>query len=140
MNKEETIRRYGKAAYEKKLQQGRDWAAQHPKECNARNKKWRKEHPGTIYQKTLDIFTGTEEGGNWSIRIKIDKIGVVRAPYIWQSDPFKVRIRSKDKQFFRRHLSSSFMKGKEIDHDWDNGAVCSLLTHAEHQNIEEGRR
>ena len=40
MKKEEYIKRYGEAAYEKMQHQSREWDAQHPKEHNARSKKW----------------------------------------------------------------------------------------------------
>ena len=35
MKKEERIKRYGEAAYEKKLQQNQDWASDHPEETKA---------------------------------------------------------------------------------------------------------
>lgn len=61
MNKDEYIKRRGVVAYEKALQQGRDWVAQHPKEIKAYRQKyylahkaafernhrnWCKAHPG----------------------------------------------------------------------------------------------
>ena len=49
MKKEEFIRRYGEAAYEKKvLQQGREWIETHPKQVRARTKVWRAAHPEQV--------------------------------------------------------------------------------------------
>ena len=41
MKKKEYIRKYGIAAYEKKLRQGRDRYAKHPEELRERNRLWR---------------------------------------------------------------------------------------------------
>ena len=48
MNKEEHIKRYGKVAYEKMLQQTRDWYVVHREEANLKNKKWREAHPDKV--------------------------------------------------------------------------------------------
>ena len=45
MKKEERVKRYGKAAYEKVLQQGREYKAAHPEEAKAQSKAWRGAHP-----------------------------------------------------------------------------------------------
>jgi hypothetical protein len=44
MNKEETIKRYGEAAYERVLEQRRAWKKAHKAEEHARSKKYREEH------------------------------------------------------------------------------------------------
>lgn len=48
MNKEEIITRYGKAAYKKKLQQGRDWNVQHREEHSIHTKKWQGANPDKV--------------------------------------------------------------------------------------------
>lgn len=48
MKKEETIKRYGKAAYEKYLQQTRDWRTLHPEEVKVMKRKWCTEHPENV--------------------------------------------------------------------------------------------
>ena len=52
MNKEEFIRRRGVVAYEKKLQQGRDWAMRHRQQCReelkAKNKEWSEKNPEKV--------------------------------------------------------------------------------------------
>ena len=44
MNKEEYIKRYGKVAYEKHLQQSRDWYAAHPAQKKAADTRWYAAH------------------------------------------------------------------------------------------------
>ena len=45
MEKEERIKRYGEAAYDKMLQQQRDWHAQYREECNVVSQAWREANP-----------------------------------------------------------------------------------------------
>lgn len=52
MNKEERIKRYGEAAYDKMLQQHRDWAAAHREEMNASSKAWCDKHREEAKAKT----------------------------------------------------------------------------------------
>jgi len=81
-------------------------------------------------QKTLNLLTGSEVGGNWNVGIKISRVGKISKSYIWQNDPHKDRARSKDN--FDKH---TLIHEKDIDHDWE--VMCFLLTHGEHQNIEK---
>jgi hypothetical protein len=48
MNKEERIKRYGEAAYEKMLEQSRAWKKAHRAEANAYAKKYYEEHPEQV--------------------------------------------------------------------------------------------
>ena len=55
MNKEERIKRYGEAAYEKKLQQSSDWKLQHRKEVNATSKAGAAANPEKIFTHNQEI-------------------------------------------------------------------------------------
>ena len=48
MNKEERIKRYGKAAYEKRPQQSRDWYVQHREEMKGRQREWAAANPDKV--------------------------------------------------------------------------------------------
>jgi hypothetical protein len=48
MKKEEIIRQYGEAAYERKLERDRARYKAHPEEAKARDKKYREEHPEMV--------------------------------------------------------------------------------------------
>jgi hypothetical protein len=48
MKKEERIARYGEAAYEKRLEQGRERYKANKEKENARSKKYREEHPEKV--------------------------------------------------------------------------------------------
>lgn len=48
MKKKECIRKYGIAAYKKKLQQGRDWYAKHSEEFRERNRLWRENNQDVV--------------------------------------------------------------------------------------------
>lgn len=64
MNKEEYIKRYGKAAWEKKLQQGRDWNTQHLKEKKAISKAWYTQHRKECNAKSLDWYAQHRDEDN----------------------------------------------------------------------------
>ena len=82
-------------------------------------------------QKTIDLFTGSEEGANWSMRLKIGKKGQIGETYFWSAGGYKIRIRSGDRAFFKKY-GGTLLKKYELHHDWGNGGVCFLLSHAEH--------
>ncbi|MCK4528196.1 hypothetical protein KAW18_12565 [candidate division WOR-3 bacterium] len=56
MNKEEYIKRRGEVAYEKMLQQSRDWKLQHPKEISVANKKWREANPNKVLALNQELY------------------------------------------------------------------------------------
>lgn len=47
----------------------------------------------------------------------------------------KHRIRQNDRAFFIRKTSLVYMEDKDVDHDWDNGCVCRLVTHKENVRL-----
>lgn len=66
MKKEEFIKRYGKVAYEKWLQQSREWHArdrkEHREELNVRSKVWRKANPEKVKAAHAEI---NRKGGKY---------------------------------------------------------------------------
>ena len=62
MKKEEIIKRYGKAAYEKMLQQTRDWNKQHINEKKVIAKKWRECNPDKVKAHNQE---GNRKGGKY---------------------------------------------------------------------------
>jgi hypothetical protein len=80
-------------------------------------------------RKTL-VLTAGREGGRWDVRQRITVKGSIQTPSFWMEgrDP---KIRDKDLHYFRDHMPN-FMKGKDIHHDWDNGAICYVLEEDKH--------
>ena len=88
MDKEERIKKYGEAAYEKHLKQSRDWEKIHRKEANVIHKKWREANPdkviannqehgrkgGKYYEKRLEYQTTGLQGERERIRKKHQKL------------------------------------------------------------------
>ena len=62
MNQYEFIRRYGEVAWEKHLQQKRDWEAQHPEKRNAYAKKWRENNPDKVKANSCEA---SHKGGKY---------------------------------------------------------------------------
>ena len=51
-------------------------------------------------------------------------------------DRKKVNIRWMDRWFFRKVLPEEMYDKYEVCHDWDNGAVCTLLTPWRHRGAK----
>ena len=92
---------------------------------------WQKEA-----RKTLVLAAGRIEGEKWDIRVRVSSKGRIHNSWIYIEgrDP---SIRDKDKHWFDFHLGD-FMKGKEIHHDWENDAVCYVLSPGEHRGLHNG--
>ena len=87
-------------------------------------------------RKMILLLGGIADNSIWATRIPISEKGKIYDTFFQQSDPLKTKIRNKDRKFFKWHLGASLDK-LEIHHDWENGAVCFLLTHREHLKIEK---
>lgn len=87
-------------------------------------------------RKTVVLAAGRLEGEKWDIRERVTPEGIILDSqiYIEGRDP---SIRDKDKHWFDFHLGD-FMKGKEIHHDWENDAVCYVLSPGEHRGLHNG--
>jgi len=50
------------------------------------------------------------------------------------------RIRQSDREFFNRKLGIRYMEDKQVDHDWENGCTCRILSRKDHfwMGIERG--
>lgn len=44
----------------------------------------------------------------------------------------KAKLRQQDRTYFYRALGHRYLENKEIDHDWQNGCYCRILSHKEH--------
>lgn len=45
--------------------------------------------------------------------------------------------RSSDRLWFHEKLPMSFLQGKEIHHDWENGETCYLLEIEKHKELHK---
>lgn len=84
LKKDEVIRRYGEAAYNKMLKQGRKWDEAHPGNAKARGNKWRIAHPeeveaheyernrkgGRRYERKLQYLQTGLQGARHKVRVK----------------------------------------------------------------------
>jgi len=52
----------------------------------------------------------------------------------------KRQIRISDNSWFLYWCGEEFREKYEIDHDWQNGAYCRLLTHKEHIEMHKRRK
>ena len=55
MNKGEFIRRYGESAWERGIQQAKDWQKDHPKEVRERCRKWYRTHPEEVIARNKKV-------------------------------------------------------------------------------------
>ena len=111
MNKEERIKRYGKAAYEKLLQQNRDWHAQHRKEHNITSKRWYKANPEKAKANNQEV--SRKGGERYEKALIYRRIGIPGE---------KARIRRRHRtayQSFKRIIAPD----SEIQHEWLPGTA-----------------
>ena len=81
-------------------------------------------------RKTLVLSAG-REGGKWDVRQRITVKGKIQNPSFWIEgrDP---KMRMSDLHYFRRPMPKQWLKGKDIHHDWDKGAICYLIEEEKH--------
>ena len=118
MNKEERIKKYGKEAYKKTLQQ--------------EGKKG----------KTIYLAGTSEKAFVWKLRLEVcENTKVFCGSFAVEGEDLKRknRIRAKDRQFFHKRLGGLYLNKYEIDHDWDNGGRVTLRTPKEHRNSHFGK-
>lgn len=96
MKKEEIIAKYGEAAYEKQLAQGRARYKAHKEEDNARSKKYREQHPEKA---EADNHEGSRKGGKYyAKKLKDQRTGLrgernkIRSKHANQYKPYKAII------------------------------------------------
>lgn len=67
---------------------------------------------------------------------KIEKIVSKNEELLWNEKRY---IRQMDKAFFTRACGIQYMENKEIDHDWENGCTCRVVSHSEHVKLGVAR-
>jgi len=90
-------------------------------------------------RKTIVLTAGRIDREKWDIRVRVSQKAKILGTQIF-IEGRSPGIRDKDKHWFDDNLGKDFMRGKEIDHDWDNGALCRVLSREEHLKIERGRK
>lgn len=113
MKKEEFIKRRGKAAYEKKLQQGRDWSKQHREECNARVKEWRAANPEKVL--AIEQEQSHKGGKHYEKRLEYNRTGL-------QGERKSIR----DKHRKQYHAISQATPNSALHHQWIPGTANYL--------------
>ena len=109
MKKEEFIKKYGEAAYEKMSQQNRDWRAQHSEKINARAKEWRANNPDKV--KANNHEEHRKGGKYYEQKLKYQTIGIpgkrqlVRTKHAYRYRPYK----------------SIIAPDSQIHHEWISG-------------------
>ena len=86
-------------------------------------------------RKTLVLYAG-REGGKWDVRLRVKPDATLQFSSFW-IEGRDSKIRDRDLHYFRCHIPE-FLKGKEIHHEWNNGAICYILEkevhHAYHKS------
>lgn len=87
-------------------------------------------------EKKITLLSGCFLGFYWRIRLSVRQNGSFHAKgnisvMGKRYDKFE-RVRRSDRTFFNRHIGAKYMKGKQIHHDWRNGATCYLLEAKNH--------
>ena len=129
MKKEDYIKRYGEAAYEKMRQQSRDWGAQHyrdhPEEDNAACKKWREDNPDKVKAKNQE---GNRKGGKYYEKMLIYKRTGLPGE--------RARIRMKHWKLY--HTIKQATPNSQIHHEWIPGTAkyrgVALVEKEAHEN------
>ena len=92
--------------------------------------------------KTIVLQYGSEEGLPWRLTLDIvEKTKKFVGSFTVASEERRTKnlLRSKDREFFRRRLSTPTYNKYEIDHDWSNGGRVTLKTPIEHRNCRYGK-
>ena len=110
MKKEDFIKRYGEAAWEKKLQQTRDWNGQHCEEKNTSLKNWRGTNPKKVklYRQKYN-----RKGGNHYIKMLVyQRTGLQRE---------RGKIRRRHAGYYRDIKQAT--PNSQIHHEWIPGTA-----------------
>lgn len=104
MKKEGIIKKYGKATYEKMIQQSKDWKESHPEE----NKRWKKENPDKVQ---ANERKRSHKGGKYYAKQLIASRSGLRGE--------RSRVRNKHRASYRPFKNIIDPKGlSEIHHEW----------------------
>ncbi|MCK4529331.1 hypothetical protein KAW18_18360 [candidate division WOR-3 bacterium] len=106
MNKEEYIERRGGDAYERHLQQSRDWYAQHHEGHNAIMKKWRETHQDKVKVNNQEC---SRKGGKYYEKgLEYQRTGL-------QGERHIIRMKHGNKY---RPFKQIIAPGSQIHHEW----------------------
>lgn len=111
MDKEARIKRYGKAAYKKRLQQSRDWHAQHSEEYRARTKRWCEANPDKV--KANNHEHSCKGGKYYGHALEYNTTGL-------QGKRHKIR---RNHGYIYRPFKRIIAPGSQIHHEWIKGTA-----------------
>ena len=111
MKKEERIKRYGKAAYEKMLQQHSDWMKQHSEEVNATNRRWQAANPKKV--RANEQESNRKGGKRYERKLKYNHTGL-------QGERNKIRVKHANQY---RPFKNIIAPDSEIQHEWLPGTA-----------------
>jgi len=105
--------------------------------------------------KTIQLYEGTEESKRYAITMEVYNTGGFKAKGrirqwtgskrsmkiedLTETQVYKHRVRNKDRMWFNSHIGKGYMKGKEVHHEWENGAICYVIGKREHREGEHAQ-
>ena len=90
-------------------------------------------------RKSFHLIGGSEEGQHWDLRLDIrEKTNNFIGYFRFYTPPlYKSTTRNKDWRWVASNIPSSIWWGKQIHHDWENGARMYILDKKEHRRRDK---
>ena len=85
--------------------------------------------------KEIVLAWGRGENARWHVRQRIAPDSHLIFSDFHQEEISKGAFRNKDYRYFNRVMRKEWLKGKDIHHDWDNGAICYLFEEEKHNAL-----